>query len=329
MTREQGEHPYSRGDLVRHLASRSIAEFSDDRCPQFAAAIAYHVLFALFPLAIALTAVFGIVVRLAGVQADVIDNIAGLLPLSANGTQRLRDLLRDVTGNLSALGLLGVVGVLYSASGMMTAIRVSVNAAFDVEEARPFIKGRLVDLGLVFVTGLAVLASVSLTLAVRFVDADAGATAQIALGGSWGSWVLGVVLPFVAAAGTTFAILRYVPAAPVRTRHAAFVGLGLAVVFVVAENAFALYVSNFANYNAIYGSLGAIIAFMFFVYLSAMLLLFGAEVASEWPKVVRALERGSAQKSPPAAVQARQMLRGLWTRERQREGEREHAGDDG
>lgn len=314
---------YSRVRLARHLLPRAIGEFAEDRCSQFAAAIAYHVLFSLFPLAIVLTAIFGLVVRTTGVQADVIDAITRSLPLSAAGTQDVRDLLQTTTGGLSTLGLFGFVGVLYSASGMMAAIRTAINAAFDVEDTRPFLKGKLVDLSLVGAAALAVTASLALTVTVRVLRTQARTTAGIDLSAGWVSVVVGVALPFVIACGIVFAVLRFVPAAEVASRHAAVVAAVVTALFVIAQNLFALYVSNFADYNAIYGSLGAIVAFMFFVYLSALLLLLGAEVTSEWPASERALRRGEVEEGPPVSVQARQLLRGLWTRERHEEAERE------
>jgi Virulence factor BrkB len=80
------------------------------------------------------------------------------------------------------------------------------------------------------------------------------------------------------------------------------------------QHLFALYVRSFGHYNAIYGSLGAVIAFMFFVYLSAEFLLLGAEMASEWPRVRDRLERGDTEQGPPFGQQLKAGLRGLWQR---------------
>jgi uncharacterized BrkB/YihY/UPF0761 family membrane protein len=114
---------YGRGAFARQPAQRSLAEFLDDHCPRLAAAIAYHVLFPLFPLAIMLAGVFGIVVHATGARAAVVDAIVRNVPLSSRGDRRLRGLLHGVTGNLSALGPVGVVGLVYAGSGMMAAIR--------------------------------------------------------------------------------------------------------------------------------------------------------------------------------------------------------------
>jgi uncharacterized BrkB/YihY/UPF0761 family membrane protein len=82
-----------------------------------------------------------------------------------------------------------------------------------------------------------------------------------------------------------------VPAAAVRVRNAWPATVIMAVLHVLLQNLFSVYVGNFAHYNAIYGSLGTAIAFTFFVYLAAEVVLLGAEIASEWPRVRHELKR--------------------------------------
>jgi membrane protein len=318
MQSDDGRRSYSRRDFGLQLAARSLAEYLDDNCPQLAASIAYHVLFALFPLAIVLAGIFGIVVHTTGARADVIDTIVRAAPLSASGASRLRNLLNGATSGLSALGLLGAIGLVWSASGMMGAIRVALNQAWDAEDARPFLKGKLVDVGLVFGVALVSLASLGLTIAVRFIGAIARHGAVV-LGGGWVTWILGVLVPLALSFGTVVALYRLVPAAHVRLAEAWPAALLVACGFVVAQNLFALYVGHFANYNAVYGSLGAVIAFMFFVYLASSLFLLGAEVASEWPRTRSALERGEVGEGPPFPQQVKEALEGLWVQRRQDE----------
>lgn len=298
-----------RGRFAKTLVERSLAEFLDDSCPQLAAAISYHVLFSIFPLLIVVAGVTGIVVSVTGTQADVVDALVRQVPLSASGSDRLRRLLEGTTGHLSALGLLGIVGLLYAAAGMMASIRTALNRAWDVDEPRPYLKGRLVDVGLVFAVALSALASFGLTIGVGTVT------------GGWdgAGVVLAILLPLVLAFATSLFLYRVVPAADVRLADAWPAALFVAGGFVAAQNLFAVYVAHFAHYNAIYGSLGAVIAFMFYVYLSSLILLLGAEVASEWPRTRRALERGEVEEGPPLSVQVKQILRGLWVRERKRE----------
>lgn len=296
---------------------RTIAEFLDDHCAQYASSIAYHVLFSIFPLAIMVAAVFAIVVQSTGTQASVVDTIVGYVPLSPSGDASLRRLLLGATGNLSALGLLGIVGVVYAASGMMASIRLALNEAWDVVEYRPFLKGKLVDLGLVFAAAGLALATAGVTVAVRLVGGDTRDSGST-LGASWAGWFLGIVVPLATAFGVVLFLYRVVPAAEVRLADAWPAALFVACSFVLLENLFALYVEHFASYNAVYGSIGAVIAFMFFVYLSSLAFLLGAEAASEWPHVRERLADGADEQGPPLSVQVKQIVKGLWARQHER-----------
>ena len=302
------------------LAQRSIADYLDDGGPQLAASIAYHVLFSIFPLAIVLTAVSAIVVQAFGAQADVVDAVVRNVPLSSDGADQLRRLLEGVTSGYSALGLLGVLGLVWAASGVMTSVRVALNAAWDVDGPRPFLKSKLIDIGLVFAVALGAIASIGVTIAVRLASAG-GAHVGVNLDSGWASWILGVVFPLSYAVATVVLLYRLIPAAPVEWSPAWQVALGVGAVFVLLQNLFAIYVRNFADYNAVYGSLGAVVAFMFFVYLTSSLFLLGAEVASEWPRLRRAYAEGEVEEGPPFSVQVREFAKGLWVRERNRESE--------
>jgi membrane protein len=301
-------------DFVPRLAGRAIREFLDDHCAQYAASIAYHVLFSIFPLAIVLTGVFGIVVRLTGTRADVVDAIVGYLPLSPSGDHSLRRLLEGATGSLSALGLLGLVGVVYAASGMMAAIRLALNEAWDVVEYRPFLKGKLVDVALVLAAAGFSSASLGVTVTAR-VLARAGARTVPVLGPGSVGWLLGALAPLLMTFALVLFLYRVVPSAEVKIADVWPGALLVASAFVLLENLFALYVEHFANYNAVYGSLGAVIAFMFFVYLASQTFLLGAEVASEWPRVREQLAHGEIEQGPPLSTQVKGLLGGLWMRQ--------------
>lgn len=290
----------SRREFALQLVRRSLAEFRADRCPQLAAAISYHVLFSIFPLAIVVAGVASIVLNSTGSRHDAVDTIVRAVPLSGSGQNDFRSLLLGATGNLSAIGLVGLLGLVYSASGMMAAIRTALNEAWDIEDVRPFLRGKLVDAGLVFAVAGLSLVSLGGTVFLHVV------------GGGWLGF--GVVAPLIVSFGIVLFLYRIVPAVEVRLRDAwpaaLFVGIG----FTAIENLFAVYVRHFGNYNAIYGSLGAVIAFMFFIYVSSQLFLLGAEVASEWPRVRRALEEGAvaAEPGPPLRSRVGAAVRGLW-----------------
>lgn len=263
------------------LAKRSVAEFVADGCAQLAASISYHVVFSIFPLAIVAAGVSGIVLNATGSQASTVASIVDALPLSNSGRDQVRSLLLGATGHLSAVGLVGVVGLVYSASGMMAAIRSALNQAWDTPTQRSFARGKLIDVGLVALMAPVALATLGLTILVH-----------VAGGGGW--LVVSYAAPLALAFAVVLFLYRIVPAAEVRVADAWPAALFVAVLFTALENGFAFYLDHFGHYNAVYGSLGGAIAFMFFVYLSAEIFLLGAEVASEWPRLAAGLARGSS-----------------------------------
>ncbi len=115
--------------LAHQLFARATRDFLDDLGPQFAAAISYYVLFAVFPLAILGVAIVGILLRDQPVHDDVLTLLLANIPLSDEGRSDLESLLTSVAASSGALGVLSVVGLLWSASAMMGAVRNSVSLA--------------------------------------------------------------------------------------------------------------------------------------------------------------------------------------------------------
>jgi membrane protein len=293
--------------LAWTLAQRSVSEFRDDNCGALAAAVAFHVLFSIFPLAAVLTGVFGLVAG-PSLRDDVVRAIIENAPLSQSGDAELRRLVHGATGSLSAVGFAGIAGLLWSASGMMAALRLALNEAWDVERPRPWLKGKLLDVALVAGVGVVGLATLGLTIAVRV--AGGGGSGAFRLGSGWVGVLLGVVVPLAAAFAAVLFLYRVVPAAPVAVRSIWPAALLVAGFFVLAENLFAIYVGHFGHYDAVYGSLGAVVAFMFFVFLNVLVFLLGAELGSEWARLGPPEEEpGEAE---PFTARVRGFLRGLW-----------------
>lgn len=258
------------GRRALRLAEATVRGYFDDRGPQLAAAITYFGLFAVFPLAILLVAGFGLVVGDGSARREVIDFVMRNVPLREDGRGDLEAALQEVTSNAQAFGVVGIAGLVFSASGLMGAVRHALSLAFDVEERRPPLRGKLVDIGLVLAVGIA--AGVSLVLTVL---------ARLAV--PVGPWV-GELAPAVLA-GVLFALLyRFVPARRPRWRDclpgAAVAALGYEAI----KRGFAFYLAEFASYGAVYGSIAAVIAFMFFVFLAANVFVVGAELAAAWPR---------------------------------------------
>lgn len=282
---ELGRHP--RRMLI--LAQRSVFEFLDDDGPQLAAAISYHVLLSVFPLVILVVSIFGLIVDEQSVRDQVVQAVSTYIPLTPGGQHSLQQLIMRMQGASAAVGLFGLVGVVISASGMMTSTRRALTRAWDTDDRRSFFKGRLLDLALVAVGGAVLIASFGLTILVRLArSGSAGAAHALGSLGALATaagWLVGFVVPLALAFALATLFFRILPAGGTRLGNVWQGALVAALLFQILKELFAFYLDHFAHYNAVYGTLGAAAAFIFFVYLSANAFLLGAEVASEYPRL--------------------------------------------
>lgn len=268
--------------IATRVLRRATVSFVEDRCTHMAAAISYFALFALFPLTLLAISTFGIVLRDAAVQADVLGAIVGALPVEETS---IEDSLRAVANLGPTLTVISLFAAVWTVGTLAGVVSGSINVVFDVDRPRPLLRAKLVEYSLLPLGGLLLLSSFVLTGAWRVVQAVADD--RFGGGPEW-IWEGGAVAIPVVLMFATFASLYWLlPHQPVRLRHiwpgALLAALGVEAV----KQGFALYLSRVANYDVVYGSLGGVIALLFFVYVSANLLLFGAEIAAEVPHVLR------------------------------------------
>jgi len=273
------------------LAKHSVLGFLDDNCPQMAAAISYYVLFSLFPLVIFTIGILGFILQESDVERRLVEELTGLLPVDTEGAGNVEDAVRELTGASSGvLGIIGLIGLAWVASAMFAVIRRSLDIAFDLSGKRPFIRQKIVDFGMMALVGVIFLGSLGATTTLRVareaIDETRGLGALAeALGFGWAvaAFIVPAALSFVA-----FALLYWlVPATHVRLRHVWPGALLAAVAFEVVKVAFGIYLEHFSRYDLIFGSLGAVVAFLFLVFLSANTLLLGAEISAAYPAVHR------------------------------------------
>jgi membrane protein len=293
--------------LSRALERAAGAYFGRDDCSHFAAAISFRVLFSLFPFLILLVTVLGLVLQDDDVRTDVVEWIEEVVPLSEQANVDLTKAIEGLATPLSAVGFVSLVALLWSASGLAASVQVVLNRIWQVDRGRPAARAKLVDFALVGAGGLLVLVSFGLTIVARVVR-EAAADAEPGLG-ELGSILRGagqateILIPFAITLGTFVLLYRLIPVVPPRFRDVWVGALVAAVGFEAAKIGFAYYLANFARYNVIYGSLGAVIAFLFFVYLAASIFLFGAELAAAWP--------GAKQPGPGPSVPIKEKARGF------------------
>ena len=276
---------------VRVLVRETVREFGEDQCPQLAAGISYYVLFSIFPLALLVLAISGLVLTNDSLREDLVASLFDALPLSeGEGREDLDSAISGITTGISVAGLVSLVGLMWSASGMMGALRRALNQAWDTDYKRPFLHGKLLDFVMVLSLGilmaLSVGATIFLQVARRVSDDLSDALGPLSSGATLSLEVVAVFVPLLLSFITFMVLFKFVPSVKTRFRSIWPGALLAAVLFEGVKNGFAIYLRYAGNFDAVYGSIGAVVAFLFFVYISANIMLLGAEMAAEWPRVI-------------------------------------------
>jgi membrane protein len=272
-------------EVVRGIARalpRAVEDMFADRCTQYAAAIAYRVLFSLFPLTIALVSIFGLVLQDDELRQSVINELIDYLPVSESGQADIQKSIEQIATPLSAIGLISLVALIWGASGMMASIRLGLEAAMKVDRGRPAARAKLVDFILVAASGVLVLGIVGLSAFGAFFSKVADRFAAWAGVEAPSGSLLRDGIQLIAIAVTVLLLYRFVPARRLRRRGALAGAILTAVGIWGTTRVLEVIFRDFSNYNVIYGSLAGLMTFLFFVYVIAWILLLGAEFAYAW-----------------------------------------------
>jgi membrane protein len=281
------------------VLKRTIKEFNDDNLTDWAAALTYYGVLSIFPGILVLLSVSGLLLT-DTTQTTVLDNVRSLFPGTLAGP--VTDAISELQKGSHVAGLFAIVGLLsgvWTASGYVGAFIRASNAIYDVPEGRPIWKVLPVRLGVTVVVGtLIALAALSIVFTGRFAEQAGGwvglskQAVQVFDIAKWPILLLVVLL-----------ILAVLYWASPNARHHGFRwitpgGLLAVVIWLVASAGFAIYVSNFGSYNKTYGTLGGIIAFLVWLWISNIAILLGAEFDAELERG-RAIQAGLAKDEEP------------------------------
>ncbi len=318
--------PIVRARQAAETALRAGTAFGRDRCSISAGGITYFALISIFPLALVALSVGGYILNEKSEQQDFINSIIDQVPLSEDGGRAdLESIITSVADARGSLGIFGILGALYTGSALFTAVRLGLNGVFGGEKPRSFFLGKAIDIGLVLTFATLLTISIAATFVITFVvgAVDSIAPSDFEMVTRIGLIASYFILPPAISTVTFLLLYSIVPANPVPWRSALPGAIVATVAFELLKVGFSWYVASFGNYNATYGSLGFVIILLFFIYLSAQLMLFGAEVArathevrTGWPFApgesqvdtitakVRSMRAKLLRQSPPDAGEA-------------------------
>jgi membrane protein len=266
---------------------RTGKQFSADSLTDWAAALTYYGILSIFPGLLVIVSILGLI---GGNGTKTVRDAAHQLAPNGQLRQLVDTILNQAqgTGKAGLAAIIGIVLAFWSASGYVAAFMRASNAVYDVPEGRPIWKTLPIRAGVTAVVGVMLVVSAAIVVVTGDLAKVIGD--KVGLGSAavttWdiAKWPVLVILISLA-----FAILYW--ASPnAKTGGFRWVspgGLCAVILWVIASVAFAIYLAHFANYNKTYGTLGGVIAFLVWMWISNIAILLGAELDAE-------LERGRA-----------------------------------
>jgi membrane protein len=293
--------------LRDRIRARLLRSVQDDDVSGLSAEIAYRFLFAVFPFGLFVAALGSFVAVSMHVDNPAESIVRGLgdnLPPSIAQAIRpeLEHLLRSARPDLVSLG---AIAALWAATGGTNALVKGMHRAYDVQEIRPFVMRYVVAVGLTLLAAIGVMLSFvtiigGAMLTERLVD-------QLGLGAQSAQilWLLRWPAVFIVLTGAVAILYRYAPSVTVPWRWIVIGASVFSIGWLVATAVLGFYVEHVADYGATYGSLGAVIVLMTWFYVTAALMMVGAEVSATLAHEVTpdAIQRRGEEQAVARAVE--------------------------
>lgn len=264
-----------KSSLAEHLVVRfTVALFQEigrNDASNMAASISYYAVLALFPLLLSLLAIMGLFLPSESVQKELVTFFSQSLP----GSQSiLQDNIPDIIRLRSAFGIIGVIGLIWSGTGVFSSVASAVNRSWHIQYKHPFYIKKPREIAMVLGAGLLFLlsfgASTFLSILGKLNLPFSGALVNIGT----------IVIAFFLSLTIFMLVHKFCPAVWVSWKHVWPGALLSTVLFEVAKTFFVLYLNHYQHYDKIYGSVASVIILLVWVYYSAFILILGAEFNS-------------------------------------------------
>lgn len=259
-------------DKLKKLIKQFMEKFNENNVTLLAASLAYYFLLAIFPL---LIVGFAIIPYLNISPDEAMEFFTGILPgeIADLFQENIVGLIETPRGGLLTVG---IIGALWSASNGINAFIKSSNEAYDVEETRSFFVVRGISLaltlGMILSVGIAMLLPVFGDVILGFISSFLGISAGMEIVLQVSRWAISIVV----LSAFIMLLYRIAPNKRIPFKHILPGAITASLLWQIISLGFSIYVSNFGNYSATYGSLGGVIVLMIWFFLTGLILMVGA-----------------------------------------------------
>ncbi|MBV9300865.1 MAG: YihY/virulence factor BrkB family protein [Acidobacteriaceae bacterium] len=273
---------------VTELLKSAASKWSDHNAPRLGAALAYYMLLSIAPLVILAVGICGIVFNRTVAERELLEQIRRVAGYSeANTVRTLLDNAHRASSGIPA-ATVALITLLFGASGVFVELRESLNIIWDAPRRRSstwrsLLQDRFASVVMVF--GFALLLLVSLLVSAGFTVAGKFFSAYVPLHTAIAGEAANFVLSFAAIAVLFALIFKFVPDVPIAWRDVGIGAAATALLFTIGKSLLALYIGT-AGVGSTYGAAGSLVALVVWVYYSAQIFFFGAEITRVYADLV-------------------------------------------
>ncbi len=261
---------------IVQLMVRTVKQLGQDNASDMAGSIAYYGILSIFPLLLGVISILGFFLPSETVQRQVFQFIAANLPVSVDLVEQNISHIIRLRGTV---GIASLLGLIWSGSAIFGAIGRVMNRAWGIQKQRLFYIRKLRDTTLVLTTSILFFLSLGFTsfsAIIPLIELPIMETIAVLV-----SRLLGFLIIFIVFSLT----YMFMPNIKTPWRHIWPWALFAAILFETVKSLFIYYLANFASYELVYGSLASVIVLLVWVYLSAYILIIGAEFSSEYSRM--------------------------------------------
>ena len=270
------------------ILKRTAARIAEERAAEAAASMAYYGFFSLFPLLLVTVVVVSTVIENMLSQEQVLEVLLQAFPFSGD---LIEDNVEQVLKARGSVGLIGLVGLAWSAMGAFAVLMRNINRAWPNTKLRNFFRMRLTAFAMLAAMMAGLISLFVFNTVTRFLPQDINEVAEKASSSANFTEVMISLLLFA----SLWVLYWWLPSTKVRWREAAWGALIGAIGISLVTTGFTWFLeSGLSNYNLVYGSLGAIVALLFWIYLLSLLLFAGAHLSAAIAYVRRDLGKDKA-----------------------------------
>lgn len=246
----------------------------EEHIAQSAAGMAFYGFFSLFPLMLILVTFGSAFLESSESQAQALDILIQFFPFSGDLIEKNIEQVLKARGSIRTFGS---VALAWSGSGAFAILARNINSAWPNTNQRPFIKRRLMALLILFILIVMMAFMLGANILTRLLPAEVNGATQVLMQMRYFSHIVTLLLLFI----TLLTLYRWLPNTKVFWNEGAWGGLAASLAIEMATLGFTWYLrSGFARYSLVYGSLGAVAALLFWIYILSLIVLFGAHLSA-------------------------------------------------